>query len=268
MAEGGAAAGTERETMQILLTNDDGVGAPALWALRGRLAELGRVTVVAPRCEQSGVSHAITYLSAISAEGVRGPGGGEAYAVSGTPADCVKFALHQILPSRPDLVVSGINMGLNLGCNVFYSGTVAAAVEGAINGILSFAFSACPSNSPERAADEALRVLRLLLGLAHAGGDGALAFNVNIPELAAGEPPVVFTHHRDEPSPERYVPRPAGERNGYQLTGVTAGGFAEARDSSDVHVVGQGMISVTPLRTSLTHVEALRALRTMRLPQR
>ena len=128
--------------MQILLTNDDGIHAPGLAAMERQLRRLGDVTVAAPLTEQSGVGHAITYLTPLMArkvfdehEAQRG------WAVEGSPADCVKLAVSELCPQRPDLVVSGINSGLNAGINVLYSGTVAAAIEGAFFGITSVAVS-------------------------------------------------------------------------------------------------------------------------------
>src|SRR5689334_14701431 len=118
--------------MHILLTNDDGVYAPGLRALRAELKKLGRVTVVAPAGEQSAVGHSITLLTPLLVQEVldehNQPMG---WAVEGRPADCVKLALMELLPEPPDLVVSGLNAGSNSGINVLYSGTVAAAIEGA-----------------------------------------------------------------------------------------------------------------------------------------
>src|SRR5947208_10412052 len=118
--------------MRILLTNDDGVYAPGLRALRKELQKLGAVTVVAPAGEQSAVGHSITLLTPLLVQEVldenNRPMG---WAVEGRPADCVKLALLELLPEPPDLVVSGLNAGSNAGINVLYSGTVAAAIEGA-----------------------------------------------------------------------------------------------------------------------------------------
>ena len=230
---------------------------------------MGEVTVVAPVAEQSGVGHAITYLSPIAAERVTLDGGEGGYALRGTPADCVKFGILELFDQRPDLVISGINLGWNLGLNVFYSGTVAAAVEGAMNGIMSAAFSTSRSNagSLSRAAGHCAGVLRMLLG---AGRRGALAYNVNTPVLADGEPEVVFTHHRGTPFPERYLPqRGDGGRTYHQLDLAVDAQDAPA-DECDVHAVRRGMISVTPLRASLTDTDSLRRLagpRAERIPE-
>src|SRR5437588_9016947 len=128
--------------MRILLTNDDGIYAPGLRALRRELMHLGEVTVVAPAAEQSAVGHSVTLLTPLLIEEVfdeekKFLG----WAVEGRPADCVKLALLELLPDPPDVVVSGLNAGSNAGINVLYSGTVAAAIEGAFFRCTSIACS-------------------------------------------------------------------------------------------------------------------------------
>src|SRR5438045_1661132 len=118
--------------MRILLTNDDGIYAPGLRAMRKELQKVGDVTVVAPAGEQSAVAHSITLLTPLITQEVldenQQPMG---HAVEGRPADCVKLALLELLKEPPDLIVSGLNAGSNAGINVLYSGTVAAAIAGA-----------------------------------------------------------------------------------------------------------------------------------------
>src|SRR6202795_2914981 len=128
--------------MRILLTNDDGVYAPGLRALRTELKKIGDVTVVAPAGEQSAVCHSITLLTPLLVQEVvdetNEPMG---WAVEGGRADCVKLALLELLPEAPDVVISGLNAGSNAGINVLYSGTVAAAIEGAFFHRISIAVS-------------------------------------------------------------------------------------------------------------------------------
>src|SRR5436190_11466996 len=113
--------------MNILLTNDDGIYAPGLRALRRELQKLGKVTVVAPATEQSAAGHSITLLTPLLIQEVFDDAKTFiGWAVEGRPADCVKLALQELLPQRPDLIVSGLNAGSNAGINVIYSGTVAA----------------------------------------------------------------------------------------------------------------------------------------------
>src|SRR5437763_6064046 len=174
--------------MRILLTNDDGIYAPGLRALRTELQKLGNVVVVAPATEQSAVGHSITLLTPLLVQEVlddqeRFLG----WAVEGRPADCVKLALQELLPEPPDLIVSGLNAGSNAGINVLYSGTVAAAIEGAFFRHTSIAVSLeytkpKPLDFP-RAADLARRVVEQIVARRPAQGS---LFNVNIPSLEKG----------------------------------------------------------------------------------
>src|SRR6266849_4969150 len=128
--------------VRILLTNDDGVYAPGLRAMRAELKKLGEVIVVAPATEQSAVGHSITLLTPLLVqEVVDDQSQFMGWAVEGRPADCIKLALLELLPEPPDLVVSGLNAGSNAGINILYSGTVAAAIEGAFFGVTSIAIS-------------------------------------------------------------------------------------------------------------------------------
>src|SRR5258706_4424878 len=117
--------------MKILLTNDDGIHAPGLRALRKELLKLGDVIVVAPAGEQSAVGHSVTLLTPLIVQEINDGSEFIGWAVEGRPADCVKLALLELLPDPPDVIISGLNAGSNAGINVLYSGTVAAAIEGA-----------------------------------------------------------------------------------------------------------------------------------------
>jgi len=126
----------------ILVTNDDGINAPGIRALIAVMAEIGNVIVVAPDSPQSAMGHAITinntlYLNKVSVENALVT----EYACSGTPVDCVKLAVNEILKKKPDLCVSGVNHGSNSSINVIYSGTMSAAVEAGIEGIPAIGFS-------------------------------------------------------------------------------------------------------------------------------
>lgn len=127
---------------RILLTNDDGIYSAGILALHKKIKSLGEVTVVAPDAERSAQGHAITLSVPLRVNEVRREGKFFGYAITGTPADCVKIALMSIMKDKkPDLIISGVNRGPNLGINVLYSGTVSGATEGAILGVPSFAVS-------------------------------------------------------------------------------------------------------------------------------
>jgi len=127
----------------ILVTNDDGINAPGIRALIEVMKSLGDVCVVAPDSPQSGMGHAITTNNAIYSNriGFEDESGIIEYSCSGTPVDCVKFAMDQVLDRKPDLCVSGINHGSNSSINVIYSGTMSAAVEAGTQGIPAIGFS-------------------------------------------------------------------------------------------------------------------------------
>jgi 5'-nucleotidase len=125
----------------IFVTNDDGIDAPGIAALIEVAKKFGRVFVIAPSKPMSGVSHALTIREPVYTEKVDLYPGTEAHKCSGTPVDCVKFGITQLLKVKPDLVVSGINHGSNASINVLYSGTLAAAMEGIIEGVPSIGFS-------------------------------------------------------------------------------------------------------------------------------
>ncbi|MFY9175686.1 MAG: 5'/3'-nucleotidase SurE [Peptococcia bacterium] len=127
--------------MQILITNDDGIMAPGIQELARKMSQVGEVIVSAPMEEQSAIGHGITIRDPIRIRSMNFPNITKAWAVGGTPADCVKLAVQEFIDEKCSLVLSGINNGPNLGTDVLYSGTVSAAIEGAIQGMTSMAIS-------------------------------------------------------------------------------------------------------------------------------
>jgi len=127
--------------LKILVTNDDGIFSSGIFSLWEVAKEFGDVTVVAPNSEKSAVGHGITISKPIYIKEITRKNSFNGYAVSGTPADCVKIALNNIMSNPPELILAGINIGSNLGNNIIYSGTVSAAREGSFLGIPSFAIS-------------------------------------------------------------------------------------------------------------------------------
>ncbi len=235
----------------LLVSNDDGVDAPGIIALRTALATFADVYTVAPQTEQSAKSHSITLHHPLrfreSEERV--------WAVDGTPADCVyvAFFLKDLLPRKPDLVVSGINHGLNLGNDVHYSGTVAAAREGALRGVPSIAFSNA-STDMEGAAQYAKRFCRQLLGMTAPHGQAVL-LNVNFP----ARPPkgvratrLGFRLYSDE---VQVRDDPRGRH--YLWIGGPGGVTNEPVQGADTEAVEQGYIAVTPLSIESTQPDHL-----------
>ena len=129
--------------MKILITNDDGIGSPVLPALAVWASRLGEVTVIAPKVEQSGMSHAIDFTRPIEIKRVDIGEGIRAFSMDSTPADCVRYAVMG-MKEHFDLVISGINRGLNLGADIVYSGTIGAIFEASRLGIKGVAISTDP----------------------------------------------------------------------------------------------------------------------------
>ena len=171
--------------MKILLTNDDGIWAKGLLALYNRFRINHDVTVVAPDRERSAVGHGITLKTPLRfAKVPLSANGDKGYAVNGTPADCIKLSIMEILDSKPDMVISGINPGANTGININYSGTVAAAREATLYGIPSIAVSI--DSFETKYYEEAALFTENLSGKIVKHGLPAKTFlNVNIPDVSA-----------------------------------------------------------------------------------
>lgn len=247
--------------VRILLTNDDGVFAPGLRALRKELLKIGDVTVVAPAQEQSGVGHSITLFSPLVVKPVDDDDGSMlGYMVQGSPADSVKLAVYQLMDQPPDLVVSGINAGGNAGINVLYSGTVAAAIEGAFFDITSIAVSLESAEHFDYpyASRHALRVIRQIM--ANQPEPGSL-FNVNIPSKVRGEPKGVKVvpmglGRYGEGFAKREDPR---GRTYFWMTYEPP--FNLDGPDTDVSALTQGYITVTPLHFNLTREDQIPVLK-------
>ncbi|MEM8875993.1 MAG: 5'/3'-nucleotidase SurE [Planctomycetota bacterium] len=238
--------------MRLLCTNDDGIDAGGLHAIRDELAAHYTIDVVAPATVQSAKSHSLTLGEPLMVE-KRNFGDWDGTAVAGSPADCVKLAVDAILPQRPDAVVSGINHGANSGINVVYSGTVAAAIEGAFLGLpaiaLSLHFDKDADNDLHRAARWSLPVVEKLLPTL---GKGEVV-NVNLPALPAGESPkgihvcrqcvrpyVDTYEHRISPGGRDYY----WNNSQFRLDSTDA--------DTDVAMLRDKYITVTPLQFDLT----------------
>ena len=247
--------------MNILLANDDGIHAPGIRALRVALESIGRVTVVAPATEQSGVGHSITYLTPLTCKQIYDGEIFRGWAVDGSPADCVKLGISELTPKPTDLIVSGINGGLNAGINVLYSGTVAAAIEGAFFRIPSIAVSLeeDPHADFEAAASIAVQLIQRIL---HHQGSAARLYNINIPTKAtrdyrAGLAPEIHVLPMGVARyGDHYIKRqdPKG-RNYYWSTNDPPPQPTE--HPTDVMALANGNVTITPLHFDMTHQQQL-----------
>ena len=247
--------------MRILLTNDDGIHAPGLWALHAGLVDAHDVTVVAPDRERTGVSHAITLHQPLRSGRVTVNGAG-GYAVNGTPADCVKLAVLEILGGRPDLVVSGLNPGANVGVNINYSGTVAAAREAALGGIPAIAAS-IEGHTPEHWAPAARFVRSLADRVAAHGLPPGTFLNVNFPDVPWEAVRGVRVSRQGLAVFREYMEKRVDPRNRpYYWQGADMQMFGP---EDDLEIDGSALrgrfVSITPIRCDMTDYDGLDRLR-------
>lgn len=168
---------------KILITNDDGIAAPGIKALTEVMHELGEIFIIAPDSAQSGMGHAITINSTLELKHIPGfLGTDNAYSCTGTPVDCVKMGIHELMKTRPDLCVSGVNHGSNSSINVIYSGTMSAAVEGGIEGIPSIGFSLCDYSWDANFENIKPYIKKIALEVLEKGLPEGVILNVNFPK--------------------------------------------------------------------------------------
>jgi 5'-nucleotidase len=240
--------------LRILLTNDDGIFAEGLQVLAREIRKIAEIYVMAPDHEQSATGHAITMHRPLRAERVKFLNSPDlpAWAVNGTPADCVKLAVESILPERPELVISGINRGANLGTDVLYSGTVSAAIEAVILGIPAIAVSLAEYYEPRfEYAAEFVAGLAKVMVKRQVPSDTLL--NVNVPncdrEKMRGLAVTKLGVRQYKNSFEaRTDPR---GRTYYWLAGELVDSVHE--HDTDVAAIKSCKISVTPIQHDLTH---------------
>ena len=250
--------------MRILLTNDDGIYAKGIEALYLALIQEHDVTVVAPETEQSAVGHAITWLDPLRVDTVYRNGSFFGYALNGTPADCVKIAIAELMNPPPQVVVSGINLGANVGVNVIYSGTVSAATEAAVYGVPSVAMSIDSFKPADFSAATAF-LQRLLTVIEKEGLPEGVSLNVNIPNVPAQDVRGVrITHQGKKKHLERYDRRidPRGHVY-YCLCNSTV--TQDTDPTADSLALEENYISVTPIQYNLTRHEMLDVLKAWRL---
>lgn len=246
--------------MRILLTNDDGIYAKGIEILYIALAKEHDITVVAPETEQSAVGHAITWLSPLRVNMVRRNGTFFGYALTGTPADCVKIAVNELLDRAPHMVVSGINLGANVGVNVIYSGTVSAATEGAVLGIPSIAVS-IDAFEPEDFSAATEFIPRLVKMVGQRGLPPGISLNVNVPNLPASEVRGVrVTRQGNMKCLERYDRR-IDPRNHTYYWLCNSSIEEDADPDADSNALAAGYISVTPIQHDLTNYPMLEGLK-------
>ncbi|HTY59908.1 MAG TPA: 5'/3'-nucleotidase SurE [Bacteroidota bacterium] len=236
---------------RVLISNDDGIDAPGIFALAQEMKKIADVTIVAPDRQQSAVGHAITMNYPLRAIPFRKNGEFFGYAVDGTPADAVKLGVRFLLKEKPDLLMSGINHGSNTAINILYSGTVSAATEGTVLGIPSIAVSLTTHDQADFSY-AARFAARLASRVVEEGLPRGTLLNVNVPavpeEKICG---VRITRQGNSSWEDTFDVRrdPAG-REYFWLTGSMA--IKDTDPDTDQIAVRENWISVTPIHYELT----------------
>lgn len=251
----------KKNTPLILVTNDDGVQAPGIRALIAVMSEIGEVIVVAPDKPQSAMGHAITinstlYLNKISKDNDTIT----EYSCSGTPVDCVKLAVNEILKRKPDLCVSGINHGSNSSINVIYSGTMSAAVEAGIEGIPAIGFSL--SDYDWNADFETIKsfVRKITLEVVEKGLPEGVILNVNFPKLKKENIKGIKVCRQAKAMwMEKFDKRKTPQGKDYYWL---AGEFVnqDKGEDTDEWALDNGYISVVPVQFDLTAYHSMQQL--------
>jgi 5'-nucleotidase len=254
--------------MHILVTNDDGILAPGLFALASELRELGKITVLAPDHNWSASGHVKTLHRPLRVKEVQLPDGSPALASDGAPSDCVALAVMGLVPDKVDLVVSGINSNANLGHDVTYSGTVTAAMEAAIWDLPGIAVSLNPPEKFLGVKDygPAARVARqVALAVIENGLPKGVLLNVNVPFLMDEDIKGVritrqgLRVYRDLLDARK---DPRG-RPYYWIGGEAPTGVPE--EGTDFGALAEGYVSITPLHLDLTAYQAMQQLQTWKI---
>jgi 5'-nucleotidase len=250
----------------ILVSNDDGFNALGLKALIEVVREFGEIVVVAPEKGESGMSHAISIVTPIRKKTILKEKDLTIYSVSGTPVDCVKLAINQLLDRKPDFLVSGINHGSNASISVIYSGTMGAAIEGCFNGIPSVGFSLL-NHDPNADFTAAKVYTRIIFKeLLNHGLPQGTCLNVNVPnepmEKIKG---IEVCRMAKGVWKEEYDKRkdPHG-RSYYWLTGQFNNYEPNAKDTDEA-VLAANKVAVVPVSVDITDYEALKNLKNWKL---
>jgi len=256
--------------VRILITNDDGITAPGLDVLQRIAASIagdrGEVWTVAPAFEQSGVGHCISYARPTMVQKMEE----RRFAVEGSPADCVLAGLYDLMPERPDLVLSGVNRGNNAAENVLYSGTVGGAMEAALQGLPAIALSQYYGPRNARAEDpfESARlhgvqtVRRLLDRAAWDSADYRLFYNVNFPPCSAAEVKGLKVTAQGWRQDAGHGMAPHVSPSGRRFLYVTGGPQqTPTAPGTDVAANLDDYVSVTPMRCDLTAHDLVASLK-------
>jgi len=244
----------------ILVTNDDGISAKGIASLYEVVKDFGDVVLISPDSPQSGMGHAITINDPLRLYPLTLFKDIEAMACSGTPVDCVKLGIYEVLKRKPDLLVSGINHGANTATNVLYSGTMSAAVEGCMEGIPSIGFSLCDFDADadfSTAIDVAKSVVR---GVLKNGLPEGVCLNVNIPKVTRKEFKGIKVCRQAHAYWEDRFDKRTDQfnRTYYWLTGDFLD--IDQTEDTDLYWIAKGYATIVPTQYDLTQYKAIKEL--------
>jgi 5'-nucleotidase len=255
-----------RRPLHVLISNDDGIDAPGIFALVQEIRKSSKVTVIAPDKQQRAVGHAITMNYPLRAIPFSKNGEFFGYAVEGTPADAIKLGVRSLMEEKPDLIISGINHGSNTAINIIYSGTVSAATEGTILGIPSIAISL--TTYQDANFTYAAKFAGRLAGFVAAHGlpEGTL-LNVNVPPLPEEKiKGVLLTRQGKSTWVDTFdVRRDPANREYFWLTGKLS--VIDTELDVDQIAVQNGYVSVTPIHYELTDRKFLDVMKEWNIDQ-
>ncbi len=246
----------------ILVSNDDGINAKGINELVDAIKTLGNIVVVAPDKGNSAKSHAVTMTEPLILKKIQRDDGVKSFSCSGTPADSVKIAIHEILDRKPDLLISGINHGSNASISVVYSGTFAAALEGKLNGVPSIAFSLLNYDSDADFALAKKYAKSIVKKILKNGLDKDICLNVNIPDIPVKEAKGVKICRQTTGSwQEKFEKRkhPHGS-NYYWLTGEFHNYEPDAEDT-DEWALQNNYVAIVPIKLDWTDYEQIDELK-------
>ena len=252
----------EKKDRLILVTNDDGYQAKGIKYLTEVAQEFGQVVVVAPEQGQSGMSHSVSLGTPLYLSQIETGNAHQSYFCSGTPADCVKIAIHKVLDKKPDLILSGINHGSNASVSAIYSGTIGAAREGSLNGIPSIGFSLL-DHSPDANFETSAHYAKIIIKEALEKGMPEMScLNVNVPRISLDEVKgIKFCRqtkgkwieefdHRTNPYKKDY----------YWLTGEFSNFEPHAKDT-DEWALENHYVSIVPVNIDFTAYDVLNEIK-------
>ena len=245
--------------MKILLTNDDGYNALGILALYKTLRSCHEVILIAPDREKSAVGHGITLNEPMRIEPINLNGEDRMYAITGTPADCVKLGLSEVFTTVPDRVISGINPGSNTGVNINYSGTVGAAREAALNGILSMAVSIFKKGESLDFKGVSRFVGQLVDKIHDYRLPSGTFLNINVPGVPIDEVRGIrITRQASNNISKEFEKRTDPKnRNYYWYARIER---MDDEPGTDVYALSQSYISITPIQCDVTDYKALAEL--------